>query len=74
MFTISSRFNTKLKFYKMLSNFTEKSDHLQVRNLYNQALPEVPNAILVMYTKARLFIMFDNSAWLNHQIIKLSRF
>jgi N-formylmaleamate deformylase len=49
--------------------FTKQSDHLRIKNLYNEQLAGASDAKLVMNTKARHFIMFDDSAWLNKQVI-----
>ena len=49
--------------------FTKQSDHLRIKNLYNEQLAGASNAKLVMNTQARHFIMLDDSAWLNKQIV-----
>ena len=49
---------------------TEQKDHLQVRKLYNEQLSGASDAKLIMNTHSRHFIMFDDAAWLNQQIVR----
>ncbi len=53
--------------------FSEQDNHLRIKNVYKAQLAEAPNAQLVMNTQARHFIMFDDSAWLNKQIVNFLR-
>jgi pimeloyl-ACP methyl ester carboxylesterase len=48
--------------------FTQEAQHAQVKALYNAQFADVPNATVVMNTKVRHFIMFDDFAWLVQQI------
>lgn len=53
--------------------FTEQSDHLRIRDLYNEQLAGSTDAKLIMNSQARHFIMLDDSTWLNQTIIEFLR-
>ncbi|MFT4654702.1 MAG: N-formylmaleamate deformylase [Kangiellaceae bacterium] len=50
--------------------FTQTAQHAQVEALYAAQFAEVPNATVVMNTKIRHFMMFDDLAWTGQQIEK----
>lgn len=53
--------------------FAEQSDHLRIRDLYNEQLAGSTDVKLIMNSQARHFIMLDDSTWLNQTIIEFLR-
>ncbi|WP_133468034.1 alpha/beta fold hydrolase [Paraglaciecola marina] len=49
--------------------FDSDSQQTMVDALYKQQLSSLPHAKLVMNTKARHFIMFDDPSWFEHQVL-----
>lgn len=49
--------------------FDSDSQHTMVEALYKQQLSNLPHAQLVMNTKARHFIMFDDPQWLKQRVL-----
>ncbi|MFT5278059.1 MAG: N-formylmaleamate deformylase [Glaciecola sp.] len=48
--------------------FTELAQHEQVRALYEQQFENVKNAEVVMNTKTRHFMFFDDAQWVSQQV------
>jgi pimeloyl-ACP methyl ester carboxylesterase len=59
---------TKVLLLGASGGFTEESDHLRMKNLYNEQLVMATQAKLVMNSQVRHFIMLDDSAWLTKQV------
>ncbi|MEJ2417222.1 MAG: alpha/beta hydrolase [Exilibacterium sp.] len=48
--------------------FTKPDEHASIKQLYQEQLADAANATLKMNTRAKHFIMLDDSAWLNQQV------
>lgn len=62
--------NTQILMLGASGGFTQQAQHEQASILYSQQFENVNNAELVMNTKVRHFMFFDDVKWVSQQVIR----